>query len=91
MLHPEGRRCPEKRLGRARLSVRDPDIEKLVAGLHIDETNLDELRQVGKKLWNERCRFDLAKRSSGLFGSRRIDKIEAARLLKRSVAEGESA
>lgn len=54
MTYLEGVRSPEKRRDRLTLSVRDPNIEKLVAGLDIDGISIDQLRRIGKNLWRWR-------------------------------------
>lgn len=72
----EGVRSPEKRRDRATLGVRDPNIEKLVAGLDIDGVSIDQLRRIGKNLWRWRNDWSVRNASSrqrelrGLFASR---------------------
>ena len=62
-----GNAPPEKRKARPVLTGRDPSIEKLLAGLDFDGTDLHDLRQIGKRLWSERNQWDLRRRR-GMFG-----------------------
>ena len=82
----EGVRSPEKRKGRAVLSVRDPLIESLVEGLGIEGATLAEIRAFCKVLVRARNAHDIKRRRSGLFGAR-IAKDDAPRVLKRALAE----
>lgn len=72
----EGVRSPEKRRDRLTLGVRDPNIEKLVAGLVIDGVTVDQLRRIGKNLWRWRNEWSVRRASSrhrevrGLFASK---------------------
>lgn len=56
-----GSPAPERREGRARLSVRDPQLEKLLSGLAIDDEELETARQFGKALWCARNSWSVAK------------------------------
>jgi len=72
----EGVRAPEKRRDRLTLGVRDPNIEKLVAGLDIDGVSIDHLRRIGKNLWRWRNDWSVQNASRrhsevrGLFASK---------------------
>jgi hypothetical protein len=50
MINLKGDRSLKMREGRARLSVRDPHVDKLLAGLIIDESNIDAARRFGNRL-----------------------------------------
>jgi hypothetical protein len=79
----EGLRSPEMREGRVRLTVRDPQIEKLLAGLAIDPQHVGDARGFGNWLWRERNRFDVERQvmfGPGLFGGR-LSKADAERAL----------
>lgn len=80
-----GSPAPERREGRARLSVRDPQTEALLAGI-FEGVNLDELRAVAKSLWRDRNRFDVGRRRHGLFGGGKLDKAGADRALRALLA-----
>jgi hypothetical protein len=71
---------PEKREGRARLSVRDPLVETVLAGLDLEGLDLDGVRP-----WSNRLVAD-ARRwlAAGGFSSehRRLTKADARRALK---------
>lgn len=82
-----GPRPPEKREGRARLSVRDPDIEKLLAGLALEGDDLEQIRQFCKFWWRLRNEHDISRRRGGLFSTGRIDKADAGRLLQLALAD----
>lgn len=87
MVHLErGFEPPPKGKGRVVLSVRDPLTERLVAGLGVDDNNLQKMRQICKVLVRERNQFDIARRSNGLFASGRLSKDDADRALKRAMA-----
>ena len=79
---------PESERGRVRLTVRDPDIEKLLCGLAIESEKLQQIRDYSKGLWAERNRFDVRRRVGGLFvPDRRLDKGGAERLLRSMLAD----
>lgn len=83
-----GTRPPEKREGRAQLTVRDPNIEKLLAGLALEGDDLERMRQFGKFWWRLRNEHDIARRRGGLFSTGRyIDKADADRLLRLALAD----
>ena len=77
---------PEKREGRARLSVRDPQIEKLLAGLALEGDDLEPIRQFGKALWRWRNEYDIRRRRGGMFSPGRLTKADADRRLKADLA-----
>lgn len=77
---------PPKGKGRAVLSVRSPLVENLLAGINYDETNLDALRSLGKALVQDRNRWDVARRGSGIFHSGRIARPDADAALSRALA-----
>ena len=80
-----GSATPEKRKARAgTLSLREPHIESLVAGLATE--NVNELRRFCKMLTRERNRWDIERRRSGIFGSRRILKTDANKALKAALS-----
>lgn len=78
MSPPEGERTPEMRQGRARLSVRDPDIEKALAGLNFDVFNIAETRRWGNSLAAAARLHQVGKIGND---KRRLSKADAARLL----------
>lgn len=83
-----GDSSPDSERGRVRLTVRDPDIEKLLCGLAIEGEELQQIRHYSKGLWAERNRFDVRRRVGGLFvPDRRLDKCEAERLLRSNLKE----
>lgn len=49
-----GNATPEKREGRARLSVRDPLIENMLASISIEGFDIDETRRFGNALLRAR-------------------------------------
>ncbi|MGV2495069.1 hypothetical protein [Pelagerythrobacter aerophilus] len=86
MRRPErGSPAPERREGRARLSVRDPLIESLVVGLGVEGEILNELRDCCKQLVRDRNHWSI--RRAGLFSSRKLNKSDADRALSRALAE----
>ena len=82
----EGDRTPEMREGRVKLSLRDPQIEKLLAGLDFDRENIDQLRRFGKNMWSARNAWSIGRGARGLFGARVIDKGTAERMLRQELA-----
>ena len=83
-----GDSTPDSERGRVRLTVRDPDIEKLLSGLAIEGNEIEQVRIFGKALWAERNRFDIRRRAGGLFvPNRLLDKNEADRRLRAMLAE----
>ena len=78
---------PPNGKGRATLSVRDPLVETLLAGLGVEEEILDQLRAFCKYWVRERNAFSIKNSRSGLFGNRHIRKDEADKLLTRALAE----
>lgn len=88
MAHPGADRTADSERGRVRLTVRDPDIEKLLSGLAIEGEILEQVRVFGKSLWAERNRFDVRRRVGGLFvPDRRISKSDAEWLLRNQLTE----
>lgn len=81
-----GNATPEKRKARATLSVREPLIETLLAGLDIEGAELDDLRRFCKAWTGARNRFDIRRRRTGMFG-RKLDRSDADRALKLALAE----
>ena len=77
--------APNSGKGRARLTLRDPLVESLLAGL--DDYDLNELRAFCKKIASARNKWDVARRRSGIFGTRQIRPDEASRALKSALAE----
>lgn len=53
-LHGTGNASPEKREGRVRLSPRSPLIENMLAGISIDDFDIDETRRFGNALLRAR-------------------------------------
>lgn len=82
-----GDQTPERRKARAVLSVREPLIETLLAGLGVEGSDLDELRRFCKAWTSDRNRFDIKRRRTGLFGSNRLRLADADRALKLALAE----
>jgi hypothetical protein len=76
--------APDSVKGRVRLTVRDPLIESLVAGL--TEENLEELRAFCKVWVGRRNRWDIGRRS-GLFGAKLLRRDDADRALKQELAK----
>lgn len=89
MREPERGSPPKRRKARATLSVREPLVETLLAG-GFDGENVEELRGWCKALVQDRNRWDVNRRRSGIFGTRRLDKAEATRLLTNSIKELEA-
>lgn len=81
-----GDHTPERRKARAVLTVREPFIESLLAGLDFDDVDIEQLRAFGKQCWSSRNAWDLARRRSGLFGGR-LGRAEADRALKFELAK----
>lgn len=80
-----GNATPEKRKARV-LSVREPLIETLLAGLGVEGSELDDLRRFCKAWTSDRNRFDIKRRRTGMFG-RRLDRSDADRALKLALTE----
>lgn len=77
----------ERREGRVRLSVRDPQIEKLLAGLNFDNEDIERLRRLGKVLWSQRNTWVVARAARGLLAPQRmIDQNIASKMLKAQLA-----
>ena len=81
-----GNATPEKRKARPRLTVREPFIESLLAGLDFDGVDMDHLRAFSKRCWSSRNTWAVSRRR-GLFGSERLRKRDADRVLKQELAE----
>lgn len=77
--------APDSVKGRVRLTVRDPLIESLVAGLTVE--NLDDLRAACKVLVRDRNRWDISRRRSGLFGAKLLRRDDADQALKQELAK----
>jgi len=77
---------PETRRDRARLSVRDPNVESLLGGLGSEGHNLDELRAFCKNACRHRNDWDISRRRTGLFAAGRIRKADAPAALKKALA-----
>lgn len=73
-----GNATPEKRKGRAVLTLREPLVESLVVGLGLQGEELAEIRRFCKRWTSERNRWDVRRRG-GLFGSHRLSKQDAER------------
>lgn len=85
--HRTGSVPPNERKARAgTLTVREPHVESLVAGLNLDGINLSDLRQFCKALTVERSRWDVERRRIGLFSGRRITKRDADLALAKALA-----
>lgn len=70
-------RTPEMRRGRERLTVRDPRVEHALAGLNIDNYDVEETRRFGNRLMADARRWMMR----GGFADRgRIGKGDAHRL-----------
>lgn len=82
-----GNATPEKRKARV-LTVREPLIESLLAGLDFDGVNMDELRAFGKGCWSSRNRWDVSRRRGGLFGGR-LHRADADRALSEALRQVE--
>jgi hypothetical protein len=63
---------PEKRKGRAQLTVRDPHVEKLLAGLQFDGQDIAQLRRIGKVLWRWRNEWSVQKHARQSAERRRL-------------------
>lgn len=57
----EGRRCPETRQARTILGVREPEHEKLLAGLQFDGQDIEQIRAICKTLWRWRNEWSVRK------------------------------
>jgi hypothetical protein len=68
----KGVSLPEKRKGRARLSVRDPNIEKLLVGLQIDLESIEKLRPICKTIWRWRNEWSVQKHARQSAERRRL-------------------
>jgi hypothetical protein len=77
---------PPKGKGRTVLSVRDPLVETLLAGLGVEAETIAELRHFSKSLVRDRNQWDIRRRG-GLFAAREIPKDAADALLKRELAK----
>ena len=77
-----GEQPPRKHKGRVTLTSRAPFVFKLLAGLDLDGTNIDELLRFSKQCWAERDEWDIARRQRGLFGSKLLTRDEADRALR---------
>lgn len=74
----DGDHTPERREGRPRLTVNDPRVEALLAGITFEGANIGEARSFGNALQREADRWQ----RRGGFGERgRITKADAARML----------
>ena len=73
-----GNATPEKRKGRATLTVRDPLVESLLRGLGFEDDQLAEIRHFCKVLVSERNRWDIARRG-GNFAPRKLSEGDAER------------
>lgn len=84
----EGVRSPEKREGRALLTVRDPQVEKLLAGLNLDGPNMDRVRQFCKTWCRDRNSWSIAQHSRGLFGGGRpLGRQDAGHIWSKAFSE----
>jgi len=85
----KGNATPEKREGRiaGTLTASDPRFESLVAGLGIDGTALHQLRIFAKEMAIAAGRFQIARRQTGLFGTKRLSKVQAAHALQVELAK----
>ena len=81
-----GERLTPKEKSRVTLSVRDPLTISLLGGLNIEKDHIHELHAFAKRLQSDRNCWDIARRSCGLFGSRRLSKCEAERSLSLALA-----
>ncbi|MBO9503856.1 hypothetical protein J7348_04390 [Qipengyuania flava] len=81
-----GGRLTPKEKSRVTLSVRDPSTISLLGGLNIEKEHINDVHAFGKRLLSERNRWDIARRSGGLFGSRRLSKSDAERSLSLALA-----
>lgn len=81
-----GGRLTPKEKSRVTLSVRDPSTISLLGGLNIEKDHINDVHAFGKRLLSERNRWDIARRSRGLFGSRRLSKSDAERSLSLALA-----
>lgn len=82
-----GNATPEKRKARAVLTVRDPSIESLLAGLDFDGVDIAALRAFSKQCWSSRNTWDVRRRRSGLFGSVRLRREDGDRALNAALRE----
>ena len=81
-----GEQTPRKHKGRVTLTSRAPFVFKLLAGLDLDGTNVDDLLRFGKQWWAWRDEWDIARRPRGIFGSRLIRRDDAEAVLRRELA-----
>ncbi|MBA4160504.1 MAG: hypothetical protein C0515_00120 [Novosphingobium sp.] len=67
--------------------MRDPQIEKLLAGLNFDNEDIERLRRLGKVLWSQRNTWVVARAARGLLAPQRmIDQNIASKMLKAQLA-----
>lgn len=81
-----GEQTPRKHKGRVTLTSRAPFVTKLVAGLDLDGTDIDDILRFGKKWWAWRDEWDIARRPRGLFGNCLLRRDEADAALRRELA-----
>lgn len=78
-----GDRLTPKQKSRVTLSVRDPLVTTLLAGLSVAE-DINELHAFGKRLVAERNEWDVSRRRGALFGNYRFSKADADRAFNRA-------
>ncbi|GAA5049712.1 hypothetical protein GCM10023208_08110 [Erythrobacter westpacificensis] len=74
---------PEKRRGRNTLSVRDPQIERILGGLAIEAQDIASVRLFGNQLLASVRRFNAGREV--IQGNRRISKREAESIWRQQV------
>lgn len=82
-----GERLTPKEKSRVTLSVRSPLVTSLLAGLGVEKDHIEEVHAFGKMLERDRNRWDIDRRSSGLFGGGRLSKDAAERALALAMAD----
>ena len=81
----KGNATPEKR--KARLGVGAPSYNHLLAGMDVGSLELAKLRAFCKVAVGAANAFEMRKRKSGLFGDRRLRRVDADAALREALAE----
>lgn len=83
-----GSNTPKKREGRVRLSPRDPLVETLLGGIHIDGLDIEKTRLIIKKLCRDRNQWDIERRRNGLASHGKLSKAQAEKALGSALNSG---